>query len=64
MCIHVYAFVCICMLAAVLMVTVMQTKPKEPHTPPALEAESNSNDESKEDNQVSIPVCGGMHLDA
>ena len=52
------------MLAAVLMMPVMQTDWKGPVTPPAPDAESNSNDESKEDNQVSIPVCGGMHLDA
>ena len=52
------------MLAAVLMMTVMQTDRKGPLTPPAPDAASNSNDESKEDNEVSIPVCGGMHLDA
>ena len=49
------------MLAAVLMVTVMQTNPKGPRTP---DAAITSNDESDEDNEVSIPVCGGMHLDA
>ena len=51
---HLYAF------AAVLMVTVMQTNPKGPPTP---DGAITSNDESNEDNEVSIPVCGGMHLD-
>ena len=62
------------MLAAVLMLIAMshlqdpdkQWKPdyKGPITPPTPEDESNSNNESKEDNEVSIPVCGSMHLDA
>ena len=56
------------MLAAVLMLIAMshlQDEDKPPSPPaPAQDAASNSNDDSKEDNEVSIPVCGGMHLDA
>jgi hypothetical protein len=57
----VYAFACIYMLAAVLMVTVMQTNPKGPRTP---DDASTSSGRSNEESQVGIPVCGGMHVDA
>ena len=56
------------MLAAVLMLVAMShlqddDKPPSPPAPPQ-DAAITSNDESDEDNEVSIPVCGGMHLDA
>ena len=62
-CVYMCSIACICMLAAVLMLTVMQTRLRRAPAP-AQDAASNSNDDSKEDNEVSIPVCGGMHLDA
>ena len=54
------------MLAAVLMVTAMQikTQGKGLRTPPEPDPAGSSNKNSKEHNEVSIPVCGGMHLDA
>ena len=54
------------MLAAVLMVTAMQmqTPRKGLRTPPEADPAGSSNKNSKEHNEVSTPVCGGMHLDA
>ena len=64
MCMHVYAFVCICMLVAVLMVTVMQRhepkKPRSPSRPP--KSSSDEEAEEAEEEKVSISVCGGMHV--
>ena len=56
------------MVAAVLMLVAMShlqddDKPPSPRAP-SQDAASNRNDDSEEDNEVSIPVCGGMHLDA
>jgi uncharacterized membrane protein len=66
MCIHLYAFVCICMLAAVLMVTVMQShqiqKPSSPKIQPKSDVDAETS--SEEEKEVSISVCGGMHLHA
>ena len=65
MCIHLYAFVCICMLAAVLMVTMMQRhqkKPASPLVPPNSSSEEEAEEEEEE--EVSISVCGDMHLHA
>ena len=50
------------MLAAVPTATVMQTDAKRAaHVP---DDAITSNDESDEESKVSVPVCGGMHLDA
>ena len=66
MCTHLYAFVCICMLAAVLMVTMMQRHQKKKPRSPPRPAKSNSEEEAEEEakEEVSISVCGGMHLHA
>jgi hypothetical protein len=50
------------MLAAVLMVTVMQTDSKVAFV--VADDAITSHDESDEESEVSIAVCGGMHLDA
>ena len=64
MCMHVCGFVCICMLAAVLMMTVMQQQQDQdkPPSPPAQEKSDNEREEAKE--EVSSPVCAGMHVHA
>ena len=63
MCMHVCAFVCMCMLAAVLMMTVMQRQQK--HKSPTSAAPEGSNKEREEaGKEVSNPVCAGMHVHA
>ena len=59
MCMHLYAFTCICMLAAVLMVTVMQRQQQDKPPSPLVPTKSDD-EEGEEDDEVSTPVCGGI----
>lgn len=63
MCMHVCGFVCICMLAAVLMMTVMQWQQKHKSPRPAATEESDNKSKQAEE-EASSPVCAGMHVHA
>ena len=58
-----YAVVCICMLVAALMVITMQQQHNIEHvnSPVSLNTGLETSDE-KEEEEVSISVCTGMHL--
>ena len=65
MCMHVYAFVCICMLAAVLMVTMMQST-DEPAEKKKQQERKNQKKDDNEDSEVctSVRICTHLYASA